>query len=351
MLGRTWAIAMGAAIAAASLSHADTVILKNGKQINGVVRDIPGDKKILVKTDSIDMSFDRDQVAEIRSDAKPDFARQGDAKAAAGDVQGARAAYRQALDLDPKNEQAKLALAKLDSLSATASKPADPAVVQAQVKDLVKQASDLLDRASDVQALEALTRALELDPQNVEALTLACRVSLKAWAEMKIPTAIFDGYIQQLGKVDPQNKDLALFKQQKASLEEKRKLSVAADRQHLFDEIQSADRQKKYDSQLLSRIERLMEMDPDAAMKTRLDEIRTAAEQAGAGRIKIGVSSSMRVATPAPAGASKSLAAPKPQAAPKSPASPGAPKSPSAPPPSGDGLRGKYYDTSIFTGK
>ncbi|MCX7015973.1 MAG: hypothetical protein NTW86_26030 [Candidatus Sumerlaeota bacterium] len=340
MRGRTWAIAMAAAVAAASLSRADTLILKNGKQIRGVVRDIPGDKKIQVKTDSVDMWIDREQVAEIRSDSTPDFVRQGDEKAAAGDVAGARAAYRQALDLDPKNDRAKQALAKIDALSPEERKPVDPAAAQAQAKDLIKQARNFLDRASEVEALEALAHALELDPANVEALMLAARTSLKAWSELKVPANVFAGYIQQLEKTDPQNREITVLKEQKATLDEKRKMSVAADRQRLFDEIQSADHLKKYDGQLLIRIERLMEMDPDPAMKARLEEIRKTAEAAGAGKIKIGVSSSIR-AVPAPAA----------PGAPKAPAPPSPPTSSGTPPPSGDGLRGRYYDTSLFTGK
>jgi len=279
-----FACSMALGLAASGPLPSDTIVLKNGKEMNGVVRD-DGGPRILIKTDQMDVWIRRDQVAEIRIESPPDiFVRQGDQKLAQGDLVGARAAYRQALDMDPENEKARQALQKIDAMGQEERAAADKGARQAQALSLLRQARDMLDKALLDEANEILAQAAQLAPDNPDVLLGAAKAALTGWSVGKLPQTTFGQYLAQLEKADPNNKEIPILKQQKATLAEQRKLSLPADRESLFQEIMRAHQAKVYDGRLLNKIELLLEMQPDEESKAKVLEAQAAAQQALAGK-------------------------------------------------------------------
>jgi len=272
--------------------QADTIILKNGKQIEGIVHD-DGGPSLEVKTDCMDMAIAREQVKEIRRESPPYFfMKSAEASFKAGDYPAARAAYKQALDLDPKNSVALKQIEVIDSLPMRRQVNDDKVRSQQAIARALAQAEAMIDRALDDEALETLKMVLEKDPKNVKALQLASETSSRLFSRMKVPESLVETYLTRLKALKPDEPSIVAIRQSINNFKEKQKLTMANDKKILYAEIVKAHEAKKYDVRLVNKIDRLLEMAPDQATKDKMAEVRKAALDAGVGRMSISVTSS-----------------------------------------------------------
>lgn len=316
----------------APLLHADTIVMKNGKQLQGIVRD-DGGARIEVKTDNMDIWVDREQVLDVRRESPPDyFLTQGLAKLNQQDYEGARAAFKQALDMDPANEVAIRNLEALNAMSMRQRRAAELRRRDTTVQQLVAGAHDLADRALDDEALEALEVAVEKDPANREALELATDVAARLWMKYKVPESTVTKYAEALAKLDPDNEQVAHARQMIEAFKNRREVLREQDMKRLYGEILQAHNAREYDYRLMNKIERLLEMQPDDKTKQRLAQIQAAAREAGVGRIAITSTSRLEYrAAPGAAAATPAAGSGAVRPAPSGPA--------------------PYYNAEIFTGR
>jgi tetratricopeptide (TPR) repeat protein len=279
---------------------ADVVVLRNGKELHGLVEDY-GQERIRIKTEALDMWLDRSQIQEVRRESPADFhAWRGDAKRAEGDVAGALDAYRRALGADPDHPAALKAVAEIEAQQTRHVAASHAAGQEVDTQALLEQARDMLNRALKDEALEILAVAVERDPRHVEALALAADASLSAWSDFKVPEKIYQDYLKRLESVAPKHPSIAAMKKLKVRLDEQRAASREADQQRIFEEIRRAREEKRYDKILLNRIDYLLETKPDKEMREELREIRAEALKAGAAKVNVSISSPVSSKTPTP---------------------------------------------------
>ncbi len=276
------------------IAPADTVILVDGKTMDGVVRD-HGGGSILLKTDTTDLWIPRTRIQEIKYESPPDyFVKLGDEKLAEGDIAAARAAYRQALDLDPENAVAK---ENMDKIAAMTSKEISLISKEKRLAEAEKQfmlAKELWDKTMEKQAIDALKKSIELNSEDPVTLLYAAEKALTAWNTQKAEESLFLDLLAQLEKVDPEHKSIESLKSTKATLDEKHRLRAVTERDQLYKEILTAQRLKKYDHAVMYKIESLLKSNPGPAMEAELKRIQEEARAAGVGKVKLSISSSVK---------------------------------------------------------
>jgi tetratricopeptide (TPR) repeat protein len=94
-----------AGVAIHSVAVADVILLGEGKQQAGVIiKDVPGDRTVTIRTASGDIAIPRDKITGIQKESAADsYARIGDQHFARNDFGSAMAAFSKAAELDPKN--------------------------------------------------------------------------------------------------------------------------------------------------------------------------------------------------------------------------------------------------------
>ncbi len=288
----------------ALFSRADVVVLKDGRQLQGFVNE-EGGEQIQIKTEQTDLWISRAQVESIRKESPSEYyLRLGNEELQRKEVQKAREHFALALESNPANGAASKQLNLLGIKAQTEQQLREKQRDESASDALVKQARALLDRELVEEAFGAAQQALEKNPRSVPALELATQTSLKLWSNNRAPEALLSRYAKQLQEVDPANKSLANALEIKRITAQRQGMTLEASRKQLYQEIMQSYQKKVLDYRLLNKVDRFLEMQPDPAMKARVEQIKIALQKASIGGVSISTASVLHPAktpTPTPA--------------------------------------------------